>query len=85
MNLYKICHSIVLRALIFLPLGIFGTPSPAVANNFHVVLNGFSQEVSLVAPGYMRLDAYADSTLRLNVFSVDESRRSNLVFSTCVP
>jgi hypothetical protein len=33
----------------------------------------------------MRLDAYADSTLRLNVFAVAESRSSNLVFSTCVP
>jgi hypothetical protein len=41
--------------------------------------------MSLAAPGYMRLDAYADSTLRLNVFSVDENRRSDLVFSTCVP
>jgi hypothetical protein len=33
----------------------------------------------------MRLDAYADSTLRLNVFSVDQERESTLVFSTCVP
>jgi hypothetical protein len=41
--------------------------------------------MSLAAPGYMRLDAYEDATLRLNVFSVDESRESTLVFSTCVP
>jgi hypothetical protein len=33
----------------------------------------------------MHLDAYADSTPRLNVFAVDESRKPSLVFSTCGP
>ena len=41
--------------------------------------------MSLAAPGYMRLDAYADSTLRLIVFSVDENGESDPVFNTCIP
>lgn len=44
-----------------------------------------SNLMSLAAPGYMRLDAYEDGALRLNVFAVDEERKSILVFSTCVP
>jgi hypothetical protein len=68
------------------PTGVFHAVSGAGSSSkVDYVRDMRSDLMSLAAPGYMRLDAYADSTLRLNVFSVDESRSSNLVFSTCVP
>ena len=68
------------------PTGVFHAVSGAGSSSkVDYVRDMRSDLMSLAAPGYMRLDAYADSSLRLNVFSVDESRSSNLVFSTCVP
>jgi hypothetical protein len=68
------------------PTGVFHAVSGAGSSSkVDYVRDMRSDLMSLAAPGYMRLDAYADSTLRLNVFAVDENRKSNLVFSTCVP
>jgi hypothetical protein len=68
------------------PTGVFHAVSGAGSSSkVDYVRDMRSDLMSLAAPGYMRLDAYADSTLRLNVFAVGESRSSNLVFSTCVP
>jgi hypothetical protein len=68
------------------PTGVFHAVSGAGSSSkVDYVRDMRSDLMSLAAPGYMRLDAYADSTLRLNVFAVDEDRSSNLVFSTCVP
>jgi hypothetical protein len=68
------------------PTGVFHAVSGAGSSKkVDYVRDMRSDLMSLAAPGYMRLDAYADATLRLNVFSVDENRSSNLVFSTCVP
>jgi hypothetical protein len=44
-----------------------------------------SDLMSLAAPGYMRLDSYADEQLRLNVYAVDDETKRKLVYSTCVP
>ena len=45
-----------------------------------------SDLMSLAAPGYMRLDVYGDSTLRLNVIGPrGRSTFAELVFSTCIP
>jgi len=43
-----------------------------------------SDLMALAAPGFMRLDTYADSTLRLNVFAL-EADEPGLVYSTCIP
>lgn len=68
------------------PTGVFHAVSGAGSSSkVDYVRDMKSDLMSLAAPGYMRLDAYEDATLRLNVFSVDESRESTLVFSTCVP
>jgi len=68
------------------PTGVFHAVSGAGSTSkIDYVRDMRSDLMSLAAPGYMRLDAYADSTLRLNVFEVDEEGGSNLVFSTCVP
>jgi hypothetical protein len=44
-----------------------------------------SDLMSLAAPGYMRLDVYADATLRLNVIALDDDGDRGRVFSTCIP
>ncbi|MBW2542870.1 MAG: hypothetical protein JRF15_12330, partial [Deltaproteobacteria bacterium] len=68
------------------PTGVFHAVSGAGSSSkVDYVRDMRSDLMSLAAPGYMRLDAYADGTLRLNVFAVDEERESDLVFSTCVP
>jgi len=68
------------------PTGVFHAVSGAGSSSkVDYVHDMRSDLMSLAAPGYMRLDAYADSSLRLNVFAVDERRKSGLVFSTCVP
>jgi hypothetical protein len=68
------------------PTGVFHAVSGAGSSSkVDYVRDMRSDLMSLAAPGYMRLDAYEDSTLRLNVFAVDEERGSSLVFSTCVP
>jgi len=68
------------------PTGVFHAVSGAGSSSkVDYVHDMRSDLMSLAAPGYMRLDAYADSSLRLNVFAVDEQPKSSLVFSTCVP
>ena len=68
------------------PTGVFHAVSGAGSSSkVDYVRDMRSDLMSLAAPGYMRLDAYADATLRLNVFAVDEERASELVFSTCIP
>jgi hypothetical protein len=68
------------------PTGVFHAVSGAGSSSkIDYVRDMRSDLMSLAAPGYMRLDAYEDATLRLNVFAVDEKRKSSLVFSTCVP
>ena len=44
-----------------------------------------SDLMALAAPGFMRLDTYDDSTLRLNVTALDDDDVPQLVFSTCIP
>ena len=68
------------------PTGVFHAVSGAGSSTkVDYVRDMRSDLMSLAAPGYMRLDAYEDATLRLNVYAVDEERKSSLVFSTCVP
>jgi len=68
------------------PTGVFHAVSGAGSSSkVDYVRDMRSDLMSLAAPGYMRLDAYEDATLRLNVFAVDEERKSSLAFSTCVP
>lgn len=68
------------------PTGVFHAVSGAGSSSkVDYVRNMRSDLMSLAAPGYMRLDAYADSTLRLNVFAIAENANSTMVFSTCVP
>jgi len=68
------------------PTGVFHAVSGAGSSSkVDYVRDMRSDLMSLAAPGYMRLDAYEDGALRLNVFAVDEERKSSLVFSTCVP
>jgi hypothetical protein len=49
------------------------------------VRNANSDLMSLAAPGYMRMDNYADGKLRLNVYALDDQMERKLVYSTCVP
>jgi hypothetical protein len=44
-----------------------------------------SDLMSLAAPGYMRLDSYADEKLRLNVYALDDEMEGKLVYSTVRP
>jgi len=68
------------------PTGVFHAVSGAGSSSkVDYVRDMRSDLMSLAAPGYMRLDAYADSTLRLNVFAVEDDAEAQLVFSTCVP
>ena len=41
--------------------------------------------MSLEAPGYMRLDAYDDTTLRSTVTALDDDLEPETVFYTCFP
>ena len=68
------------------PTGVFHAVSGAGSTGkVDYVRDMKSDLMSLAAPGYMRLDAYEDATLRLDVLAVDESQKSDLVFSTCIP
>ena len=46
-----------------------------------------SDLMSLAAPGFMRLDEYADATLILTVIALDpdDDDRAKRVYLTCVP
>ena len=69
----------------------------APAGSFHAVSGAGSKSkvdyvrdmksdlMALAAPGFLRLDTYDDSTLRLNVTALDDDDVPQLVFSTCIP
>ena len=68
------------------PTGVFHAVSGAGSTSkVDYVRNMKSDLMSLAAPGYMRLDVYGDSTLRLNVIAVEDDCGAKLVFSTCIP
>ena len=68
------------------PDGVFHAVSGAgSAGKVDYVRQLNSDLMSLAAPGYMRLDAYDDATLRLNVLAVEGEEGSKMVFSTCIP
>jgi len=68
------------------PTGVFHAVSGAGSiSKVDYVRNMRSDLMSLAAPGYMRLDAYGDATLRLNVIALENERNPELVFSTCIP
>jgi hypothetical protein len=68
------------------PTGVFHAVSGAgSAAKVDYVRDMGSDMMALAAPGYMRLDTYADSTMRLNVYEITEAAKSKLAFSTCIP
>jgi hypothetical protein len=68
------------------PTGVFHAVSGAgSASKVDYVGEMKSDLMSLAAPGYMRLDAHGDGTLRLNVLALADDRAARLVFSTCIP
>jgi len=68
------------------PTGVFHAVSGAgSAGKVDYVRDMKSDLMALAAPGYMRLDAYEDASLRLNVLALDAQRERRLVFSTCIP
>jgi hypothetical protein len=68
------------------PTGVFHAVSGAgSASKVDYVGDMKSDLMSLAAPGYMRLDAYPDGRLRLNVIALDDDADARLVFSTCIP
>jgi len=68
------------------PTGVFHAVSGAGSTSkVDYVRDMKSDLMSLAAPGYMRLDVYGDSTLRLNVIAVEDDCGAKLVFSTCIP
>jgi hypothetical protein len=68
------------------PTGVFHAVSGAgSAGKVDYVGDMKSDLMSLAAPGYMRLDAYPDGRLRLNVIALESDADARLVFSTCIP
>jgi hypothetical protein len=68
------------------PLGIFHVVSGAgSASKVDHVRRLTSDLMSLAAPGYMRLDAYDDASLRLTVTALDDDLEPETVFYTCIP
>jgi hypothetical protein len=68
------------------PIGIFHAVSGAGSvGKVDYVRRLTSDLMSLAAPGYMRLDAYEDTTLGLTVTALDDDLEPNTVFYTCVP
>jgi hypothetical protein len=68
------------------PTGVFHAVSGAGSvKKVDYVRDMKSDLMAMAAPGYMRLDVYADSTLRLGVYAVESEGTSQLVFSTCIP
>jgi hypothetical protein len=68
------------------PDGVFHAVSGAgSARKVDFVRDMKSDLMALAAPGYMRLDVYADATLRLNVIALDDDGDPDRVFSTCIP
>jgi hypothetical protein len=68
------------------PIGIFHVVSGAGSvSKVDYVRRMTSDLMSLAAPGYVRLDAYADTTLGLTVTALDDDLEPDTVFYTCVP
>jgi hypothetical protein len=68
------------------PLGTFHAVSGAGSvSKVDYVRRMTSDLMSLAAPGYMRLDAYGDTTLRLTVTALDDDLEPETVFYTCIP
>ena len=68
------------------PTGVFHAVSGSgSAGKVDYVGDLKSDLMSLAAPGYMRLDAYEDGRLRLNVIALDDEDEAKLAFSTCIP
>lgn len=68
------------------PLGTFHAVSGAGSvSKVDYVREMRSDLMSLAAPGFMRLDAHGDATLRLGVTALDDDFERRLVFSTCIP
>jgi hypothetical protein len=68
------------------PIGVMHAVSGAGSvKKVDYVREANSDLMSLAAPGYMRLDSYADHQLRLNVYALDDETERKLVYSTCVP
>jgi hypothetical protein len=68
------------------PIGIFHAVSGAGSiSKVDYVRRMTSDLMSLAAPGYMRLDAYDDATLRLTVTALDDDLEPETVFYTCIP
>jgi len=68
------------------PTGVFHAVSGAGSvKKVDYVRDMKSDLMSLAAPGFMRLDAYRDGTLRLGVIAGDRDGPFDLVFSTCIP
>jgi hypothetical protein len=68
------------------PLGMFHAVSGAGSiSKVDYVRRMTSDLMSLAAPGYMSLDAYDDTTLRLTLTALDHDLEPETVFYTCIP
>jgi len=68
------------------PTGVFHAVSGAGSlKKVDYVRRQFSDLMSLAAPGFMRLDAHPDASLRLHVISLDAAKQPELIYSTCIP
>ena len=68
------------------PTGVFHAVSGAGSvKKIDYVRRLHSDLMSLAAPGFMRLDAHPDASLRLHVIALDEAKQPELVYSTCIP
>ena len=68
------------------PLGIFHLVSGAGSvSKIDYVRRMTSDLMSLAAPGYMRLDVYDDTTIRVTVTALDDDLEPETVFYTCIP
>jgi hypothetical protein len=68
------------------PTGVFHAVSGAGSvTKIDYVRRQYSDLMSLAAPGFMRLDAHPDSSLRLHVISLGDAKQRELVYSTCIP
>jgi hypothetical protein len=68
------------------PTGVFHAVSGAGSmKKIDYVRRQYSDLMSLAAPGFMRLDAHPDASLRLHVISLNDVERPELVYSTCIP
>ena len=68
------------------PSGVFHAVSGAGSlKKIDYVRRLRSDLMSLAAPGYMRLEAHPDASLRLHVIALDDSKQPERVYSTCIP